>query len=122
MTTEKIETPTPESSHVHHVTTADKLPIIKKHGLVPAENGYLNGPATFMTSPEGTDFWKQEVTDYYGKKPVVLRTAKKNVALFPDEAGTRDAGAPAHYTTSNIPANQLEIQTENGWKPLVETR
>jgi hypothetical protein len=108
----------PAPYYLHHITTEDALEAIKKEGLKPGQPYTTNEPnAVHLSAPEGTDFWKNDVRESFGKEPVVLRVNKKGLNLSADKQGSADANAEA-FKTGNIPAGKLEIQTPDGWKKL----
>jgi hypothetical protein len=96
--------------YVYHVTSAPAADKALKSGLLPGQRSlfpesyasHVKG-RVFFTERDGVKFWEERVEnalfDRYDDPPevAVLRVAKADVQLTPDEVGTRDARHGASF-------------------------
>jgi hypothetical protein len=110
-----------KDEYLYHVTTARRLPLIRKNGLVPGmpsqfENysDYSRGKV-FFCEKGGVSFWKSKVEDHEEanhdrpSRVVVLRVPRSALEdqLQNDGRGTEDSRSPSYYVTSKVPASMV---------------
>jgi hypothetical protein len=123
---------------LYHLTYLFNLPSIQEHGL-KLGTGEVFGKAMagharnrlFLTSGQGISFWAARLeqwalhnTDYpeEGWVPVVLEAyfEEDDPLLQVDEIGSRDAAAPAFYTTEPIAPEDISVWYSEEWNELDE--
>jgi hypothetical protein len=74
----------------------------------------------FLCEKGGISFWSQRVGEHEfhnGKASsiVVLRIPRQMVTgLQPDAVGTKDSGYPSYFISQPIPAQAIEVVSQNG--------
>ncbi len=109
-----------EEGYVYHASNRDRVhEIVESKKLETFKPDYGTDQSLW---PDGStrkrSYWSNSASKVWSfapeeGKPVILRSKKGD--HFKDESGTYDI-----YTENKIPTSELEILTDEGWKPLAE--
>lgn len=119
---------------LYHVTWTGALDSIARQGLLPGVRSNFGGGyeghargRTFLTSFEGLFYWYskfQDLADHHSDNPVedqlvpVVLAVEVEHEVHPDPLGTRDALAPAWFTTAPVTPDALLVWDGEDWAGL----